>query len=300
MLALKLLARAVSLKSRVRLFAAIVPPQHWFQGAILMSRWHARVTSALNRSRRGISEAYLRENWLVELSRLGPFPVPMRVSGAELLDSAASDRGGRVLCGTHLPLLMVMLRAAILSGHKPELAVADPSNIRPEVCGLQPTGLSEGVPAAPPGPIGLLRIRTILRNNGLVACTLDRHAGGPSHPDLLVLAGRLGARIITYRTELASDGVVSVSFDNAVHPYCHSYAAIEANIQTIQEEERRLLASLDGLVDSDISIAALSQPDGLTDTLPTVRKKRLANTRPTHEKSIGAARTDLADRHPSC
>jgi len=219
---MKRLARVVSLERRAGLLAATLPARYWFRAAVLMSRWHALLTNIFGKSRRGISEAYLREHWLVELSRRGPFPVPLRVTGAELLAPSAFDRGGVVLCATHVPLLMVMLRAAILSGHKPELVLAHPDNMTWGDNAVQPTGLSEGVPAVPPGPGGLLKIRTILRKKGLVSCTLDRHAGGPNHPDVLVLAGRLGARIVIFRADLAPDGVVNVSFRHPMHPYCES------------------------------------------------------------------------------
>lgn len=258
---MKRLAKAFSMQRRARVVAAIVPRRHWFRVAVLMSRWHARITCTFRRNRRGISEAYLREDWLIELSRLGPFPVPIRIHGAELLKPTASDHAGVVMCGTHVPLIMVVMRATILAGCKPELVVADPDNMALENGMLYPTGLREGVPTAHPGPAGLLRIKTILRKRGLVVSTLDGHAGGPSRPDLLVLAGRLGARVVIYRPELAPDGVVDVSFHNAVHPFCDSDEAIEANMQAIRQEERELLAQLDDLTDLDTSIAVLSQPD---------------------------------------
>lgn len=263
---MKRLARVVSLERRARLLGAVVPSRYWFETAVLMSRWHARITSAMGKGRRGISEAYMRENWLIEFTKLGSFPIPMQVSGAALLEATASDRGGIVLCGTHVPLIMVVIRAAIQAGCRPDLVVADPNNMRLENNAFQPTGLSEGIPATSPGPSGLLKIRTVLRRRGLVACTLDGDAGGPSHPDLLILAGRLGARIVTFRANLMPNGVVNISFQNAVYPFCDSDEAIEANMRAIQEDERRLLASLDDVANSDVSIAVLSQPDVLTDT----------------------------------
>lgn len=256
---MKRLARGISLERRVRLVAAVVPARYWFQAAVLMSRCHAWITSAFGSNRRGLVEAYLREHWLIELSKLGSFPIPMRVSGAELLTPTASD-GGVVLCGTHVPLLRVMMRATVLSGHKPDLIVAKPDNITLENHGLQPTGLDEGIPAVPPGPAGLLKIRTVLRRNGLVACTLDGHSGGVAHPDLLVLAGRLGARIVTYRTLLMPDGTVSVSFRNAICPYCETYADIQANLKAIQKDEESLLAALDGFVEPEARITESARP----------------------------------------
>jgi hypothetical protein len=186
----------------------------------------------------------MREDWLIELSQLGAFPIPMRVCGAEFLRAAASDRCGVILCGTHVPLIRVVLTAAILHGRRIELVVAQPnsSNVNNTI---QPTGLSECVPIAAPGLNGLLKIRTVLGRNGLAACTLDERIGSPSRPDLLVLAGRLGARVVTYRVSLASDGVVNVSFQNAPYPFCDSDEAIEANLKSIQEDERRAIASLD-------------------------------------------------------
>lgn len=266
---MKRLARVVSLERRARLVAAILPARYWFSAAILLSRWQAMVSSAFVKSRPGISQAYLREHWLVELSRIGPFPIPIQVSGAELLKPSDSDRAGVVLCGTHVPLLLVMLRGAILSGYKPDLVVADPDGIRLENKQFQPTGLSEGIPAVESGSNGLLRIRTVLRKKGLVACTLDREAGGETYPDLLILAGRLGARAVTFRAALAPDGIVYISFQNTLHPFCENSEAIKANLKVIREDERRVLASLDGLVDSNASISTLSHPE----VLPNVPEK---------------------------
>ena len=91
---MKQLAKKISLKRRVRMAASFVPSRYWFQVVILMSRWHAHVSAVLGRRRRGLAEAYLRENWLIELTRLGSFPVPIQVSGAELLQPAESERAG--------------------------------------------------------------------------------------------------------------------------------------------------------------------------------------------------------------
>lgn len=283
---IKRLAKLVSLERRARLVASVVPARHWFRTAVLMSRWHARITSAIRKSSRGVGEAYLREHWLIELSRLGPFPIPMRVTGAELLEPTDSDRGGVILCGTHVPLLRVMVRATVLSGHKPQLIVAKSDNITLKDHGLQPTGLNEGVPAVTPGPNGLLRIRTVLRRNGLVACTLDGHSGGISHPDLLVLASRLGARIVTHRTVLAPDGIVWVSFHNAVHPYCETYEDIEANMKAIQEYERRLLEQLDGLADPDISTVESALTPLIFD-LPVEDRRSQLPTFPKRRRILG-------------
>jgi hypothetical protein len=265
---LKLLARAVPLERRARLLAAVVPPERWFRAAVLMSRWHAKIIGVAGRSRPAVREAYLRDDLLIELSRLGPFPVPMRVIGAETLELTASDRGGIVLCATHIPLLMSVIRAAILTGHTPDLIVAAPHNIRLENSQIQPTGMSEGVPAMPPGPNALLRIRTILRRQGLIACTLDGHT--EASPDLLVLAGRLGARVVTFRTGLAPDGTVTISFQNAVHPFCDSYEAIEANMKAIQEDERRVFANLQN---GPAHLTAESRSNTAPDVLSNSRRK---------------------------
>jgi hypothetical protein len=255
-------ARFVSMKQRARLLAAIVPRRHWFRAAIFMSGWHARITCAVGKGKPRTRESNLRDDCLIELSQLGSFPVPMQVSGAESLQVTASDHGGIVLCATHIPLIMCVIRAAILTGHKPDLIVAAPHNIRLENSHIQPTGMGEGVPAVPPGPNALLRIRTILRKRGLIACTLDGHLDEPS-PDLLVLAGRLRARVVIYQTSLTPEGVVNVSFQNAPYPFCDSQEAIEANIRVIQENERRAFASLNSLADLETLVAVPSQPDDL-------------------------------------
>jgi hypothetical protein len=255
-------ARFVSMKQRARLIATIVPRRHWFRAAILMSGWHARITCAIGKGKPQLRESNLRDDCLIELSQLGSFPVPMQVSGAESLQVTTSDRGGLVLCATHIPLMMLIIRAAILAGHRPDLIVAAPHNIRLENSHIQPTGMSEGVPAVPPGSNALLRIRTILRKKGLIACTLDGHIDGPS-PDLLVLAGRLGARVVICQASLTRDGVVNVFFQNAPYPFCDSQEAIEANMRAIQENEKRAFASLDSLADLETLAAVPSQPNDL-------------------------------------
>lgn len=242
---LKWLAKTVSLERRARLLAGVVPPEHWFRAAMLMSRWHAFASSTFGGSKRGFTEAYVREHWLIELSRLGPFPVPLRVTGAELLAPSPSDRAGVLMCGTHVPLLRTIVRAAVLTGHPPSLVIAKPDTMMNGKTMYQPTGLEEGVPAAPPGAEGLLKIRTVLRRNGLAACNLEEGLGEPCHPDVLILAGRLGARIVYFSATLAPDGVVDVLFHNAVHPFCDSYEAIEANLKAIRDIETRLLAALE-------------------------------------------------------
>lgn len=262
---MKLLAKEFSLEKRARFVAAVLPRRHWFRAAVLLSRWHAHLSAIFRNRRPGIAEAYLRENWLNQLTRVGPFPVPIRANGAELLQPAESERAGVVLCGTHVPFIMVVIRSAILSGHRPDLVVTDQDNIRLENSHFQPTGMDHGVPAVPPGAAGLLRIRSVLRKKGLVACTLDRDSGGDIHPDLLILAGRLGARAVTFRAELASDGIVDIAFQNTIHPYCESREAIKENLSAILAAESELLRRLSGVTDTKAPIAVLSQPDQLTD-----------------------------------
>jgi len=279
---LKLLAKTVSLERRVRLLAAIVPPQHRFRAAVLMSRWHAFASSTFGGSKRGFTEASMREHWLIELSKLGPFPVPLRITGAELLAPSPSDRAGVLMCGTHVPLLRAVLRAAIQAGHPPGLVLAKPNTMMKGSAKLQPTGLEQGVPAAPPGAEGLLKIRTVLRKNGLVACTLDGAHGAPSHPDVLILAGWLGTRIVHFSAMLAPDGVVDVSFHNTVHPFCDSYEAIEANLKAIRDIETSLLAALE---DAPVSTTIGSvQANAATDVLSRNRRSRFPTISTTSRK----------------
>ncbi|HZY63836.1 MAG TPA: hypothetical protein VFE38_15050 [Edaphobacter sp.] len=253
----KFLSNQVSFSRRVRLLAALLPSKYWFRGAVVMSRWHAGIASALGNQNPGLCKAWMLENFLIELSKIGPFPVPLQINDAELLAPLPSDKGGIILCGTHVPFLRMLLRAAILSGHRPELAVGDASILSSKY-GMQATGLNDGIPAVSPGPVSLLRIRSILRRNGLVACTLDSFAGGKTHPDLLVLAGHLGARIVTYRTNLEHDGTVTISFSNAIHPYCNSDQAIEENMDAIRKEQERVFAVLEGRVNPSLRKATLA------------------------------------------
>jgi hypothetical protein len=89
------------------------------------------------------------------------------------------------------------------------------------------TAGSQGVAA---GPHALLKVRTTLRNGGIVICMLDRVIEGPLHGNVLHLAGKLNAIVLFWSVRLAADGVIEVGIETPPHPLCDTEEAVQRNL----------------------------------------------------------------------
>jgi hypothetical protein len=102
-------------------------------------------------------------------------------------------------------------------------------------------GLRERLPALRTQPNVLLRARTVLRSGGSVALLLDADRGAPLSPNILRLAGRLGARVVFWWTELECDGTIHVTFAQPPDPSCRTEAGIAANLAALAGQTRRIM-----------------------------------------------------------
>ncbi len=184
--------------------------------------------------------ALMLDFWLRELSFGGPFPIPYRVTGAEVVRSP----GAKLYTWTHLPLTELPLRVGLEQGGEPPAVVADPGNIvnGGEVLVLGWKGRVEALRAN--DPLLLLRVRSRLAQGRSVVFLADQFLGGPLSDVPLRLAARLRVPVVFQWAELAPDDVVEVAFCQAPHPGHEAEAALEANLAFLREHNRAALRRL--------------------------------------------------------
>jgi hypothetical protein len=229
------------LRQQVRITAWLVPQRHWYKAAIFASRLHAGMTALLGNNR-ALTEAVMLDNWLRELTFLGPYPIPWRGVETEVLNRGDPEKGV-LYCWTHLPLSNLPLRAYIDMGHVAPLVVADPGQIVGDNEVLVP-GLAKRYKAIAVGPNVLMSIRTVLREGGSVACLADAEMGAPISSNIFRIAGMVGVRVIFQWAELQLNGTVAICFVEAPRPYCKTEVDIEANMEFLRKENRRILDGL--------------------------------------------------------
>ena len=181
------------------------------------------------------------DHWLLELTLCSPYPIPWRGVGVEVLNHHDSKHG-TMFCWTHVPMFEVPLHALMEMGHSPQVA-ADPGKIVGDHEFVVP-GAARRLRAIPMDPYVLIRMRTVLRQGGSVACLADPELGAPLSPHVLHFAGRIGARVIFLWAERGRDGVVDVHFVEPPRPLCRSEEDIAANMEFLRAENRRLLGPL--------------------------------------------------------
>ena len=189
-----------------------------------------------------LTKALMLDNWLKEFTLWGAYPIPWRLHGREVLDRYA--RPGPVLyCWTHLPLMELPFRALLdLDYPRPAVVVSEGRLV--EGNGVIVCGCEERLPAFPANFHALARVRSTLSRGTAVLCYADSDFGGELISNPMHLAGRLGVPVIFQWGELASDGVIDITFREAPHPFCESEEAIQENLRFLREANHRVLRSL--------------------------------------------------------
>jgi len=183
--------------------------------------------------------ALMLDFWLRELSFGGFFPIPYRVTGAEVVCTP----GAKLYTWTHLPLTEVPLRVGLEQGGEPPAVVADPGNIVGDNQVLV-VGWKERVEAIPADDQVLLRVRKKLAAGSPVVFLADQYLGGTLSDVPLRLAARLRVPLVFQWAELASDGVVEVTFRYAPRPLSEDEEALEENLVFLREWNRGALERL--------------------------------------------------------
>jgi hypothetical protein len=243
--AIKTLGSWITLRRQVRIVARFVPSRHWYRAAVSISQLHARLAGAMG-GNRVLTEAVVLDGWLRELTFLGAYPIPWRLAKGDGLGSGDPQRG-ILYCWTHMPLCSIPLYASVEMGYEPPPVVADPGHIVGDNEFMVP-GQTKRARAIPTTQHVLMRIRTVLREGGAVACFADAEIGGPMSSYALRIARQAGARVVFQWAERRPDGVMDVYIINAPRPLNESEEDIEVNMEFLRVENRRILDSL-GLKD---------------------------------------------------
>jgi hypothetical protein len=181
------------------------------------------------------------DNWLWELTVIGPFPIPWTIEGVDVI-KAADPKIGTVYCWIHEPLVELPMRPYLELGFPEAIVVADRGRI---VDGRYlVAGMTNRLMAIPVDKYSLGRAKRSLQEGTSVVCLADATLGGPLQPYVLQLAGRVGARVVFQWAKRRPDGTIAVTVINAPRPYCETDEAVHENLDFLRAAQRRALAAL--------------------------------------------------------
>jgi len=242
--------RAMPLSRRVRIVASLLPKQRWFRFALLASKSQGRASNAMGGNGK-LTELWMRDHWLRELTSHGTFPIPQRIHGREELDRYTAI-GPVLYCSTHLSMFEICLRALVELGHRP-VAVADDGRI---VDGQRypVIGMSEKLPALRATPYTLTQMRSLLLSGKSVACMADSEYMDTDLSDNLVrFAYRLRIPVIFTWAKLGTDNVFDVMFQPAQSLYGEGTSCVEESMNFLRRLHRDIRQSL-GLAIAGVGI----------------------------------------------
>ena len=234
--AIKRLAALLPLPRQAVLVRRWVPRRHWYRAALLLSRLHGAVIARLG-GNGPFTTAMMFTFWLRQLSFGGPFPIPYRVSGLEVLLAP----GPKVYTWTHLPLEQVPLRVGLQEGCVPPTVVADPGNIVGD-SDLLVTGWPDRMQAIATDERLLRRVFATLKAGTPVVFLADPYLGGPLSDVPLRTAARLKVPLVFQWAELGPDGILDVVFRYAPRPYSETEDALQENLAFLRDRNRVSLA----------------------------------------------------------
>ena len=242
---LRWLASLLHLRKQARFVTWIVPNRYWYRMALAMCQLQGAINGALG-GNRVLTEAVMVDNWLSELTAIGPFPVPYILNRIDAVE-ADDPRIGTLHCWIHEPLVEFLMRPLLEQGYSEPIVVADRGRI---VDGnrIMVPGTGKRLMAIPAEKSAIRQARRLLLNGTSVICLADENLGGPLQPVVLRLAGRVGARVVFQWAVRRPDGVIEVTFRNAPHPFCETDDAVRENLAFLREAQKRALAAL-GLAD---------------------------------------------------
>jgi hypothetical protein len=244
---LRWLASLLNLRRQVRLITWAVPNRHWYRAALAMCRLQAAINGALG-GNRTLTEAVMLDNWLSELTLIGPFPVPYLLNRIDAL-KADEPKVGTLHCWIHEPLVEFLMRPLLEQGYSEPIVVADRGRIVDGDRIMVPS-TGKWLMAIPAEKNALRQARRLLLDGTSIICLADEYLGGPLQPVVLRLAGRVGARVVFQWAVRRPDGVIEVTFRNAPHPYPETDDAVSENLAFLHEAQQRALAAL-GLSDQN-------------------------------------------------
>jgi hypothetical protein len=147
---------------RMVMVATLLPRSMWYSAALGASRAETFAEPLIRYGKSKKGKTARLHVWIRELTRLGEFPIPIRLVGLELVIAAKAARRGILLCSTHFPLFDLLAPALVRAGYTPNLVVATAHNLN-DGAGFRIPGASGTLAGVVAGPSALLRVRTKLR-----------------------------------------------------------------------------------------------------------------------------------------
>ena len=241
--------RTVLRLSRRAALVARQPAERWFGTAVKLSRlqwgfyrilwWRPDIL---------LRTSVLLDVYLYELSKLGEFPIPWQVEGAEHLaepNVPHEGGGGTLYCAAHLPLFSAHARVLRELNAAPSLVIALAKAIDADG-GYPLPGIRHTIPALPPSTSTLAKVHRALRNGATVGSMIDAYPGGPLRPQLFRLAGRTGSRVIFLYSELDATQGMKFTIAPPPFPLCDTEEKVQANLLAYDIERRRILGHFRG------------------------------------------------------
>jgi hypothetical protein len=241
-IAISRLKQMLPLSRRAQILACLVPARFWFRCAIVCSKVQGRITAKMGGNGK-LTELVMRDHWLREFTGRGPFRVPIRIMGRDVLDNYL-PQGPVLYCTMHIGMSDMPLRFLMEEGYAVPVPIAHSGRMAPG--DLYPvTGMNRLTPALMAGPHVLSRARTLLLQGTSVACLAERnYMDDEFNANPLRLAARLRVPLIFTWATLARDGVIDVEFRAAPHPYCDGEAEMEENLNALLRLRDAILASI--------------------------------------------------------
>ena len=234
------LASLLHLRRQVRFVTWVIPNRYWYRAALALCQLQGVLNGFLG-GNRVLTEAVMLDNWLWELTAIGPFPIPWTIEGVDVI-KLADPKIGTVYCWIHEPLVELPMRPYLELGFPDAIVVADRGRI---VDGKYlVAGLASRLIAIPADRYALGRAKRSLMEGTSVVCLADGYMGGPLLPYVMQIAARVKARVVFQWATRRPDGTIEVTFINAPRPYCETLEAVHENLDFLRAAQQRALAKL--------------------------------------------------------
>jgi len=223
---------------------ALLPRNWWYPVLWRISRAQAvfiwpflQFTSYRFDNRRCVPVVWMLNHWIYRLATAkGPFPIPIRIKGSEVIHSLYRNPTGGVLCSAHVPLLDLCLHSLIELGCPPAAVIGDS-----ELESSFPVWGRLALPGIRSGQAVLLKVRTVLRNGGYVAALVDLNWTKTYSPNLFRVVQLAGAQAVFVIPELRPNGDIDIEFFLPPDPWCQTEQSIGENLEMLQSRVDRLL-----------------------------------------------------------
>lgn len=233
-----LLARTIGFIFPARLWYRVLYSICLVQGKLL--RIALALTPLRRDYRRRIIVTWLMQSTLPHLVATGrPFPIPVRDKNLEAILETRTNPRGVALCSVHLPFVRVVLSRLVELGVPPTAVIAHESAL---INGRIPVwGTTETLPGLVGDGNVLFKVRSILRQGGMVATLIDINLGDPLNSNVFRLIRSVGARVVFFTTELRTSGEIVVEFFAPPDPFCLSNESVLSNLLVLQDRTDRIL-----------------------------------------------------------